>query len=102
MELDFQRFLGLHVAQLYSLAETQQLHPSLHIEAQIRGRYWSAKIDDISLQPPLVTWGKFSEWKLRPFGHIMIGRPLHSPLFGHLLPYDSYVLDLQGLMAKMH
>jgi hypothetical protein len=42
MELVFQRFLGLHVAQLYSLAETQQLHPSLHIGAQIRGRYWSA------------------------------------------------------------
>jgi hypothetical protein len=71
MELDFQRFLGLHVAQL---AETQQLHPSLHIGAQIRGRYWSAKIDDISLQPPLVTWGKFSEWKLIPFGNIIIGR----------------------------
>jgi hypothetical protein len=39
--------------ELYSLAETPQLpHPSYHIWAHIRGRYWSAKIEDISLQPP--------------------------------------------------
>ncbi len=35
--------------QLYSLAETPQLPPSPLIWAHIRGRYWSAKIDDISL-----------------------------------------------------
>ncbi len=39
-------------AQLYSLAETPQLHPSPRIWAYIRGRYWSAKIDDISLYLP--------------------------------------------------
>jgi hypothetical protein len=35
--------------QLYLLAETTQLPHSPRIWAYIRGRYWSAKIDDISL-----------------------------------------------------
>ncbi len=40
-------------AQLYSLAETPKTHlPSPGIWAYIRGRYWSAKRDDISLWPP--------------------------------------------------
>ncbi len=53
------RFLGslkdlqipslISCVQLYSLAETPQLPPSPRIWAHIRGRYWSAKIDDISL-----------------------------------------------------
>jgi hypothetical protein len=45
MELDFQNLLGLHV-----LSYTQ-LYPPLPLSfwAHIRGRYWSAKIDDISL-----------------------------------------------------
>jgi hypothetical protein len=34
--------------QLYVFAETPQLPPSPRIWAHIRGRYWSAKIDDIS------------------------------------------------------
>jgi hypothetical protein len=38
--------------QLNTLAETPQLPPSPCIWAQIRGRYWSANIDDISLKPP--------------------------------------------------
>ncbi len=50
MEVDLQSLFGLHVtwcAQLYSLAETQQLHPSLppHLDQFVlvlRGRYWSA------------------------------------------------------------
>jgi hypothetical protein len=45
VELDFQRFFWAPCAQLYSLAESPQLPLSPHI----RGRYWSAKIDDISL-----------------------------------------------------
>ncbi len=45
MELDLQSFFGLHV---HSKAETPQTPPP-RIWAQIRGRYWSAKIDDISL-----------------------------------------------------
>ncbi len=36
-------------AQMYSLAETLQLPPSHHVWAHIRGRYWPAKRDDISL-----------------------------------------------------
>jgi hypothetical protein len=35
--------------QLYSLAEIPQLPPYSRLWAQIRGGYWSAKIDDISL-----------------------------------------------------
>ncbi len=44
MELDLQRLFGLHVHR-YSLAKTPHL-------GSIRGRCWSAKIDDISLWPP--------------------------------------------------
>jgi hypothetical protein len=48
------KFFGLHVtlcAQLYSLAETLQLPspPPPAFGLVLRGRYWSAKIDDISL-----------------------------------------------------
>ncbi len=52
MALDLQSLFGLHITwctQLYSLAETPQLLPSLRIWTRIRGRYWSAKTDDISL-----------------------------------------------------
>jgi hypothetical protein len=51
MELDLQSYLGSMCsgAQLNSLAEAPQLSPSPRIRAHIRGRYWSPKIDDISL-----------------------------------------------------
>ncbi len=52
MEVDLQGFFGLHVtgcAQLYSFAETPQFPPSPAFGRVLRGRYWSAKIDDISL-----------------------------------------------------
>ncbi len=52
MEVDIQSLFGLNVtwcAQLYSLAETPQHPLSPRIGTRIRGRYWSAKIDDISL-----------------------------------------------------
>jgi hypothetical protein len=48
MELNFQSYLGSCV-QLYSLAETPQLPPPPRIWAHVRGRYWPAKIDDMSL-----------------------------------------------------
>jgi hypothetical protein len=50
MELDLKSLFGLHVHSCtwYSLAETPQ-HPPPRIWAHIRGRYWSAKVDDISL-----------------------------------------------------
>jgi hypothetical protein len=47
--MDLQSLLGSYV-QLYSLAEASQLAPFPRIWAHIRGRYWSAKIDDISLE----------------------------------------------------
>jgi hypothetical protein len=48
MELDLHSLFWSCV-QLYSLAETPQPSPSPRIWSHIRGRYWSAKIDDISL-----------------------------------------------------
>ena len=45
MELDLQTLFKLHVHScMYSLAET--------IWAHMRGRYWSAKMDDISFVTP--------------------------------------------------
>jgi hypothetical protein len=44
-------FIWVPCVQQYSLAETLQLPPP-PIWAHIRGRYWSAKIDNISLWPP--------------------------------------------------
>ncbi len=52
MELDLQSLLGLHVTwwtQLYSLAEIPQPSPPPAFGLVLRGRCWSAKIDDISL-----------------------------------------------------
>jgi hypothetical protein len=43
------KFIWAPCVQLYSFAETPQLPPSPRIWVQIRGRYWSAKIDDIFL-----------------------------------------------------
>ncbi len=50
--VDFQNLFGLHVtwcAQLYLLAGTPQPPLSPSIGTRLRGPYWSAKIDDISL-----------------------------------------------------
>jgi hypothetical protein len=53
MELDLQSLFGLLcTVQLYSLAKTPQLSPSPSFWAHTRGRYWSAKIVDISLLSP--------------------------------------------------
>jgi hypothetical protein len=49
MELELKRLYGLHVYNCTHKAEAPpQLLPSPRIWAQIQGRYWSAKIDDIS------------------------------------------------------
>ncbi len=48
MDLDLQSLFGLH---MHSLRESRP-RPPPRIWAHIRGRYWSAKIDDISLLPP--------------------------------------------------
>jgi hypothetical protein len=56
MELDLQSLFGLLCTVVrYSLAEIPQLPPSPHIWAHVRGRYWSAKIDDISCNPLVLT-----------------------------------------------
>ncbi len=43
----FPKFIWAPCAQLYSLAATPP-SPPMHFCAHIRGRYWSAKVDDIS------------------------------------------------------
>ncbi len=53
-------FICAPCAQLYSLADNPQPPPP-RIWAHIRGRYWSTKVDDISLWPPwrrpiMTTW----------------------------------------------
>jgi hypothetical protein len=48
IELDLQSLFGSCV-KLYSLDETPQLSPFHRVWAHIRGRYWPAKKDDISL-----------------------------------------------------
>ncbi len=60
MEVELQSLFGLHVtwcAQPYSLAEAPQSPPPPAFGLDIRGRYWSAKIDDISLYPPAAVGG---------------------------------------------
>ncbi len=47
MELDLQSLFGLLCTAV--LIGWDPATPSHHIRAQIQGRYWSAKIDDISL-----------------------------------------------------
>jgi hypothetical protein len=48
---------------LYSLNKTP--HPPPRIWAHIRGRNWSAKIDDISLEPPARNTGRYNELKFQ-------------------------------------
>ncbi len=66
MEVDLQSLFGLRVtwcAQLYSLAETPLLRPPPALGLVLWGRYWSAKIDDISLLPGAVLInGEWSAW----------------------------------------
>jgi hypothetical protein len=56
MDLDLQSLFGLHVHTCtHWLRPRNPPPPSPRIGTHIRGRYWSAKIDDIScdpLQPP--------------------------------------------------
>jgi hypothetical protein len=50
MELDFQCLFGLHVYSCTNwLRPRNPPPPPPRMSAHIRGRYWSAKIDDISL-----------------------------------------------------
>ncbi len=67
MEVDLQSLFGLHVTwcdQLHSLAETPQLPPPPVFGLALRWRYWSAKIDDISLWlPGKNSWCKASTKK---------------------------------------
>jgi len=55
MELDLQSLFGLHVtwcAQLTQLTHwLRPRNPPPRLWAHVRGRYWSPKIDDISLWP---------------------------------------------------
>ncbi len=63
MELHLQSLFGLLVtwcAHLFSLAETQKLPPSP--PPHILGRYWSAKIDDISYYGTLTCCRTSSSW----------------------------------------
>jgi hypothetical protein len=60
MELDLQSLFGLHVHS-YTYWLRPRNPPPLPIH--IQGRYWSAKIDDISLCPPRMDGGvKKAHW----------------------------------------
>jgi hypothetical protein len=52
MELDLQRLFGLHVHSCTYWLRPDPPPPAFG--AHIRGRYWSANMDDISLWPPAV------------------------------------------------
>ncbi len=52
MELDRQSLFGLHVYGCTHWLRPLKQTPTCRIWAHIRGRYWSAKIDDISLRSP--------------------------------------------------
>jgi hypothetical protein len=53
MELDLQNLFGLHVYSCTQWLRPRNLTPPSHrIRAHRRGRYWSAKIDDISFVTP--------------------------------------------------
>jgi hypothetical protein len=55
MDLDLQSLFGLHVHSCTHWLRPRNFPPpppSPRIWAHIRGRYWSSKIDDISLWPP--------------------------------------------------
>ncbi len=49
MELDLQSLFGLHVHSCTHWLRPRNRDPYPHIRAHKRGRYWSVKIDDISL-----------------------------------------------------
>jgi hypothetical protein len=49
MELDLRNLFGLHVHSCTHWLRPRKHPPPPRIWAHIRGRYWSAKIDDISL-----------------------------------------------------
>ncbi len=54
-EIDLRVYLGsMCTAVLIGWDPRNPPPPSPHIWAHIRGRYWSAKTDDVSLWPPLV------------------------------------------------
>jgi hypothetical protein len=69
MELDLQSLFGLHVQSCTHWLRPRNAPPPVpRILAHIRGRYWSAKIDDISTSrcdPLLFTYSQdpsFSVW----------------------------------------
>ncbi len=64
MELDLQSFIWAPCVQLYSLAGPANPPPPFRrIWAHMRGRYWSAEIDGVSLWPPAPD---DSSWTTRP------------------------------------
>jgi hypothetical protein len=54
MELDLQSLFGLHVLSCTHWLRPRNPTPPPRIWAHIQGRYWSAKIDDISLWPAVI------------------------------------------------
>jgi hypothetical protein len=61
MELDFQSLFGLHVNSCTHWLRPRNSPPP-RTWAHIRGRYWSDKIDDISLCDPLVIYWSRLYW----------------------------------------
>ncbi len=112
MELDLQSLFGLHVhSYTYWLTPRNSPSPPLpRIWAHIRGRYWSAKIDNISLWPPVDNQSCSYVKELDFFPYFIHRPPVEghrkgslctSPLpivrccgSGILCPFDPWIRDL--------
>ncbi len=95
-------------AQLYSWAETP--HPPPRIWAHIRRRYWSAKIDDISLWPPAISYRCPSYPIERPFSliqymtlHVASVIPFKFPFFNsvHIFHALNYLWETFFFQCKI-
>ncbi len=86
MELDLQILFGLHVHSCTHWLRPRT--PPPRIWAHIRGRYWSAKIDDISLWPHD---SEFLAGRLTCVKLTTIGQLKWPPLVGHTFVSSSLI-----------
>ncbi len=89
MELDLQSLFGLHlwsctVLIAWDPAIPPPPPPSSRIWVHIQGHYWSAKIDDVSLWPPLISPHRPGTW-----AGSRAGSPVSSGIL-YLLPQTGF------------